>query len=132
MKKIVIVDIDGTVALKGNRSPYDYENVDKDKPNLPIVELVQYLAEEYTIVFMSGRDDSCREKTKQWLEKWGLSGNLYMRKTGDYRNDAIIKAELFENIKNRQVAFVLDDRDRVVKMWREKGLTCLQVAEGNF
>ena len=31
------------------------------------------------------------------------------------------------------VAGVLDDRDQVVKMWRnELGLTCLQVAEGNF
>ena len=27
---------------------------------------------------------------------------------------------------------VLDDRNQVVKMWRENGLTCLQVAEGDF
>ena len=32
-----------------------------------------------------------------------------------------------------EVEGVLDDRDRVVKMWREElGLTCLPVAPGNF
>ena len=30
------------------------------------------------------------------------------------------------------VEFVLDDRDRVVKMWRDRGLKVLQVAEGDF
>jgi hypothetical protein len=33
---------------------------------------------------------------------------------------------------NFDVQFVLDDRDQVVEMWRAMGLTCLQVAPGNF
>ncbi len=30
------------------------------------------------------------------------------------------------------VQFVMDDRQRVVDMWRSKGLKCLQVAPGDF
>jgi len=33
--------------------------------------------------------------------------------------------------KSRLVA-VFDDRDRVVKMWRDVGVTCFQVADGEF
>ena len=33
---------------------------------------------------------------------------------------------------NYNVKFVLDDRNRVVEMWRSLGLTCLQVADGDF
>jgi hypothetical protein len=53
---------------------------------------------------------------------------------GDMRNDSIVKEEIYEeHIKPRfNVRFVLDDRDRVVKMWRENGLKVLQVAEGDF
>ena len=61
-----------------------------------------------------------------------------MRITGDGRNDTIVKKELYEeNIKgNYEILFVLDDRNSekypVVGMWRELGLTCFQVADGNF
>jgi len=30
------------------------------------------------------------------------------------------------------VKFVVEDRKRVVEMWRREGYTCLQVAPGNF
>jgi hypothetical protein len=57
-----------------------------------------------------------------------------MRPEGDTRNDGIVKNELFErHLAGRFIIdFVLDDRDRVVAMWRAKGLKVLQVAEGNF
>ena len=57
-----------------------------------------------------------------------------MRKEKDYRQDAIIKQEIYENeIEGKyNIHFVLDDRDQVVAMWRKKGLTCLQVDYGDF
>ena len=57
-----------------------------------------------------------------------------MRQNSDRRPDDVIKAEIYETCIEPyyNVLYVFDDRDRVVKMWREKGLTCLQVAEGNF
>lgn len=58
---------------------------------------------------------------------------LYMRPEGDKRKDSIIKYEILQNlIKENFIAYVLDDRNQVVKMWREAGLRCLQVQEGNF
>jgi hypothetical protein len=56
------------------------------------------------------------------------------RKSGDNRKDSVVKEEIFnEHIKpNFIVEFVLDDRNQVVEMWRKLGLTCLQVADGNF
>ena len=57
-----------------------------------------------------------------------------MRKEGDNRPDEVVKEEIFnENIRgNYSVRFVLDDRSKVVDMWRQLGLKCLQVAEGDF
>jgi hypothetical protein len=57
-----------------------------------------------------------------------------MRAEGDTRKDSIIKEEIYRaEIENKyNVLFVLDDRNQVVELWRRLGLTCLQVAEGNF
>jgi hypothetical protein len=90
----------------------------------------------YNIIFVSGREgtDVCKVKTLKWLLENKLNGDLYMRPEGDHRNDAIIKEEIYNKyIKDKfDVEFVLDDRLRVVEMWRRIGLRCLQVAPGNF
>jgi hypothetical protein len=46
----------------------------------------------------------------------------------------VVKREIYRNLiePKHNVWFVLDDRNSVVKMWREIGLTCLQVEEGNY
>ena len=135
----VICDIDGTVALRGKRYPYDYANVSSDRPNKPIIRLAQILGENAELIFVSGREDSCESDTREWLARhlgfaYPYSIKLYMRKTGDNRKDAIIKREIFEIhiAPEWDVIYVLDDRNQVVEMWRELGLTVLQVAEGDF
>lgn len=134
---IVLVDIDGTVALAGSRSPFDETRVHEDRPNVPVVATVRALhAAGHGVVFMSGRTDGCREATERWLaEHVGLPYDaLHMRSAGDMRKDAIVKAELFDaHVRHLyQVAVVLDDRNQVVSMWRGLGLTVLQVADGDF
>jgi hypothetical protein len=60
---------------------------------------------------------------------------LYMRPAKDNRRDDRIKAEIYKrDIKPRhgEVAYVVDDRNKVVRMWRSLGLTVLQCAEGDF
>lgn len=134
--EIIIVDIDGTLALKGDRDPFDWMNVGKDLPNYPICDLVRRLAKDYRIILFSGRKEQCRMITEDWLEKQKIKYlKLYMRADNDNRSDIILKKELFDNnIRSKYlVQFVLDDRNQVVDMWRnELHLTCLQVAEGNF
>jgi predicted kinase len=132
----VICDIDGTIAKMNGRSPYDYSQVHTDVPHKPIVELVSMLSESTQIVFVSGRKAECRESTIAWLDQHiSLPATvLHMRQDGDDRDDRIVKEEIYRReIEGKyNVLFVLDDRDRVVRKWRELGLTCLQVAPGDF
>lgn len=137
-----IVDIDGTLALRGDRSPYDWSKVGLDAPNKPVITVARALAARSSLIFMSGRMEQCREQTRLWLHTFlcgsiicMCSAPLMMRKDGDNRPDQIVKRELYERHVQGiyEVEGVLDDRDRVVKMWREDlGLTCLQVAPGAF
>lgn len=135
--RAIIVDIDGTIAKNVSRSPYDYSKVSEDKPHNDIIELVLLLEQEwFEVLFVSGRDASCRKDTMDWIERYmdtWREYKLYMRAEGDKRNDTIVKYEILQELVNDYyIQYVLDDRDRVVKMWREAGLRCLQVAEGNF
>ena len=137
----ILVDIDGTVAKIHDRSPFDWTNVGRDKPNLPVIGVVQAMrAAGCAVVFMSGRDSAARTETVAWLGQhfgWQESTDyqLFMRKQNDMRKDAIVKRELFDaHIRGRYFAeLVLDDRDQVVSLWRrDLGLTCLQVDYGDF
>jgi hypothetical protein len=134
----VCCDLDGTLAdHSGNRSPYDYSKVSGDKEHSDIVDLVRTLKNAgHEIIFVSGRDSSCRGDTMKWLnERFGdFPFGLFMRTEGDRRPDNVVKREIFEtSIRPKwDVFLVLDDHDRVVKEWRDIGLRCLQVNYGNF
>ncbi|CAM6006383.1 unnamed protein product, partial [Sphagnum balticum] len=134
----VLCDLDGTLALIHGRSPYDASDCDiKDLPNTPVVNTVKlYHDAGYKIVFCSGREQKYEPETRRFIEKHlpGVVYELNMRKTDDFRKDAIIKEEIYQNeIEGKyNVLVVLDDRTSVVDFWRSKGLTCWQVAPGNF
>ena len=141
----MICDIDGTIALMrneipGRRDPFDWDRVGEDDPNLPIIELLWHLRSRgFRIVFVSGRMEAARFGTVVWLDEHLvdidlLGFPLFMRADGDFRKDTEVKREIYEQeIEGRyHIAYVLDDRDSVVAMWRELGLTVLQVAAGNF
>ena len=137
MKQIIICDLDGTLAIKGDRDIFDYSKVGLDKLNKPINKIIRLFFDDGFIVYlMSGRENSCRELTVNWLFKNDVCYDLLlMRNTGDFRPDNVVKKELFETlIKDRfDVCFVLDDRNKVVDMWRkELNLLCLQVNYGDF
>ena len=148
LPKCCIIDIDGTLALINGRSPFDDTKIHTDKPNGPVIDLVRNKHLQYafdsmesdgmlggSIIIMSGRQDKCMPETIAWLKDRDIPfDSIYMRKTNDFRKDSIIKKELYEEyIKdNYYVEFVLDDRDQVVKQWRELGLLCLQVYYGDF
>lgn len=136
----VLVDIDGTVAQRGDRSPFDWHRVGIDTPKWPIIRLVQSLKSSgYAILFFSGRDAICRAETMAWLEQhfdWKSADyQLFMRSRNDNRKDFIVKHELYDqHIRGHyRVELVIDDRQQVVDMWRRTlKLTCVQVDYGNF
>ena len=118
-----------------------FNGVPNDTVNEPVLEVLErFQFEGFKIIFSSGRPERCRADTVEWLKKYyfteregKLHYELYMRQDGDFRRDDIVKQEILDKYLDKdRVLFVLDDRDQVVDMWRRNGLTCFQVAEGNF
>jgi hypothetical protein len=155
MKKYVICDIDGTIAdlthrrkfVDGSLGKKDWKSfhaaMDQDTPHYDIIELLEafIFKETYTPIFVTGRYENKREVTQQWLTRHiYLPGrwNLFMRPDDDFRQDDVVKEEIYERhlipegVNPHSTLFVLDDRDRVVNMWRRNGFRVLQVAPGNF
>lgn len=148
--KVIVFDIDGTVADLSARQQYVMSKpknwkafnagILNDKPHQDIIFLCQMLHEVgCTIIFASGRSDDMREDTVKWLREIAdipehYYEKLYMRKEGDFRNDDIIKKEILDQMRadGYDPFMVFDDRDRVVAMWRNNGVRCLQVAPGDF
>jgi len=132
----IIVDIDGTLAKMDGRGPFDWDRVGEDKVNEPIKGIVNtYYNKSIDIIIMTGRDGVCEQKTKNWLKENGISWDKFLiRPKDNTEKDTIIKKRMFdEYIRDKyNILFVLDDRNVVVEMWRSLGLTCLQVAYGDF
>tara|TARA_R110002124_G_scaffold126278_4_gene285821 strand:+ start:14874 stop:15209 length:336 start_codon:yes stop_codon:yes gene_type:complete len=109
----------------------------EDKPNGPIVELYKTLWEtqHYQLILVSGRSENQRSVTEQWLV-WNEIpfDQLLMRSEGDFRPDVEIKREFLEEIRQskNEILLAVDDRQSVVAMWRENGITCLQCDVGDF
>lgn len=132
----IIVDIDGTLAHMTDRSPYEWHKVASDEVDPVVLDVIEKYIDNTNIILLSGRDSACRDITEQWLADNNVPYSaLFMRDMGDMRDDRIVKKELFdEHIRGKyRIPFVLDDRDKVVDMWRnDVGLKVLQVAEGDF
>lgn len=146
LPKTVIFDLDGTIAdyehrrhfVEKEKKEWDsfHGACEKDAPQEWCVNLMHMLQREGILVaIVTGRPDNFKAQTKEWLSRHGIGYDmLHMVKHGDHRNDNIIKKEIYdEEFKDKfNVLFVIDDRKRVVDMWRSIGLTCLQCAEGDF
>lgn len=141
-----IFDIDGTLADLTHRLPHiqkqpkDWDAFfaacEADAPIQHTIKLaIDVALAGAAIIYVSGRSDQCRDATEAWLRRYALpEGKVYMRKAGDHRPDHQVKVELLEQLRadghNPVMAF--DDRNAVVKMWREIGVPCAQVADGDF
>ena len=151
--KGLIFDLDGTLAdietrrvisIKENGKMdwdifFDPKNISLDIPNRPVITMARLLKESgHRIVILSGRSKVTKDATREWLKQFDVPFDiLKMRpdnKEFKFMPDDQLKKlwldQLFPNTDD--VLCVFDDRDKVVKMWRENGLSCLQVAEGNF
>lgn len=132
-----IVDLDGTLALaETDRGYYDWKRVDEDSPIEHAIALVRSLhSTGQKIILVTGRDAVCEPETREWLAAWEVPFDvLIMRTEDDSRGDEIVKSEIYHEMIEGSyfVAGVLDDRKKVVDMWRSKGLFVAQVAPGLF
>jgi len=136
LPKAIIVDIDGTLAhITNGRSPYEWSRVGEDEVDENVANIIKFCEKNCEIILLSGRDKVCETETRKWLYDNNIYyNNLYMREKNDMRKDTIVKKELFDKyIRGKyNIDFILDDRNCMVKFWREMGLVCFQVADGNF
>jgi predicted kinase len=135
LPKIIVCDLDGTLAEIGDRDPYDASKCELDTLNGAVYDVLYSLESRYPVVLISGRQEKDRLPTERWLVKHQVPYTaLYMRETGDTRPDDVVKKELYEqHIKDKYfIHFVLDDRTRVVNLWRNLGYKCFQVAPHDF
>lgn len=137
LPKAILFDIDGTLAHNnGKRHYFDWNNVDRDTVDEKVRETLKvHKTAGYKIIIVTGRDGSCEELTKMWLDENKIPFDyFYIRPAGDFRKDTVVKKEIYDNnIKGKfNVLGVYDDRNQVVSMWRELGLKCYQVIEGDY
>lgn len=136
----IIVDLDGTLADISHRRPlvqqakpdWDlfYESCDKDTPNKWCVALIKVFKDfGYKVIILSARRESVRAKTQKWLKKVGIPnsvGCILLRKNDDHSEDTDLKRKWLHNYGKNKILFAVDDRQKVVDMWRAEGITCLQ------
>ena len=145
MAKIVLCDLDGTLSDTTHRErfvksrPRDYDSffaaAGDDDPIYAVIEVVRALkGAGHEIHIITGRRDDTRAVTEKWLERYGVPyDRLVMREFDDRTPDDDLKRAWFErDYEPSDILCVLEDRNRVVKMWRELGLTCLHVADADF
>lgn len=138
------------------RGPFDEHRVDVDLVMEVVAEWVRALYPYYNICIVSGRHDFCGDMTCDWLEMNGIPfDHILMRYSGDNRSDAPVKEEILKELQAvvgkdhgayvrweefsegdatpiftvpaQGIAFVIDDRPRVVRMWQSMGIPVFPV-----
>ncbi|UYD59753.1 polynucleotide kinase [Aeromonas phage avDM5] len=136
LPKCVIFDLDGTLFDNSQRGPFQWNRVLEDAPRPSIVELFNmYKDRGYSCLTVSGRDGVSEADSLEALRRIGCYPDAhFQRATGDSRPDDIVKEEIFwEKIAPAWNVFrAIDDRTKVVDMWRRIGLECWQVQPGDF
>ena len=129
------------------------DNIKYDKPIPAVVNLIQtYEDKAYKIVIFSGRNDRSWNETTAWLKRYEIPFDLLVMRPDKFKSesfpvadgnpatsdmrfmpDEILKKKMLDTFVDiNDVLFVVDDRDKVVKMWRDLGLTVFQPAPGDF
>lgn len=145
---LICFDLDGTLANIEHRLDYIRSKpknwaafdagIPNDKVNEPVARVFLSMAAsdfDNEIILASGRNERTRQATEDWLELNGFGhyDKLYMRKANDYRSDDIIKNEIIDEIVSdygKLPDLWFDDRPRVVKAVRARGIFVFDVYQG--
>lgn len=134
-KDCIIVDMDSTLCVNLTRRHfYDEDWKDKmifDTPLAGTISIVraQKMTGTCDIIILTGRKDSSREITEEWLKTYNVPYNrLYMRGDNDYTSGTEFKEKILNKfiLPKYNVLFAMDDDDKCVQMFRNNGLICLQ------
>lgn len=143
----ILCDIDGTLADLRHRLHHVrsgspdwrafFAAMGGDKPIQYVIVTLGAIEREtgLPIFLVSGRPDSHRDITAEWLKQAGVQyDDLYMRKVDDHRSDVVVKREILQHIREQgyEPWLVIDDRPSVIQMWKGEDLNVLQVDNGSW
>lgn len=146
-KPFVVCDLDGTLCdlehrlqyAKGLTKDWDkfFAGVPDDKLRQSTLDILnEYRTKGHPVIFVSARPERCRADTVEWLVKH-LPVDfeyqaLFMRKDHDKRDDTEVKQQVFDTyFKGKYpIEVVIDDRPKVIRMWRSNGLEVIDVGSG--
>ena len=132
---------------------FDPDNIKLDTPNDPVIKMAQLFKKDgFKIVIFSGRNDRSFDTTKQWLNQNDVPFDLLVMRPDKFKSDSwpiadgnpatsdmrfmpddILKKKMLDTFVDiNDVFLVVDDRQKVVDMWRDLGLNTFQVAPGDF
>lgn len=117
--KAIIIDIDGTI--------YDEET---DEPIYDILLIVNMLKKlGYHVIISTYRDESCREKTECWLNRYIKYDKLFMRPTNERISSYKWKEQVYKNhIMNQyDVEYVFENDKDDYNMYGNYNLTSLLI-----
>ena len=113
--------------------------MDWDTPNKPVVKMAQLFHNDgFRIVIFSGRNDRSFHATRDWLKIHNVPFDLLVMRPDKFKDDSwpvadgnpatfdmrfmpdeILKKKMLDTFVDIDDVFlVVDDRDKVVKMWR--------------
>lgn len=141
-----IIDLDGTLCDITHRLHILSEPKKKwaefhallvdDIPNLAISIIMRAIrGYGVRIALCTGRPEEYRDETMDWLRKHAIDWDrLLMRPEGNYQSDDLVKPALAADagLTKDNVLFIMEDRDKMVRMWRQLGFVCFQVQEGAY
>ena len=138
----VVIDLDGTLTsawwrehhVTGGRRDWRsfFAGMTRDAPVRPLVDLLAWVASEAAVVLLTGRPEEHETVVRAWLTEHGVAHDeLLMRPTGDRRPDTVVKRKRYrrEIAPRYEVRLVVEDRPRVIEMWREEGLYVLTAVD---
>lgn len=130
--KVVIVDVDDTMTDAswrfGMSFDESYSRAAEDPPFLDLIEFINAVSDQYWVLGVTTRPERFRATTMNWLLGHGVKlGNLEMRADADFRSEVDIKRDIARKWLPKVVVCAFDDREDVVQMYRDLGITALQI-----
>lgn len=140
--KVIVWDLDGTLCDNSHRLHYlDAEKIDwdayldecdKDLLIDPTARLLASVDRRIVNIFLTGRNESARYKTKTWITKHlGIMTNpvsLIMRPIGDHCTNVVFKRRELGKLKQAyDIVLMIDDHPGISKVCEELSIPFLLV-----
>lgn len=115
-----------------------FKQCKKDKPIHWLIDLFNVLQtrSHHQVVIFTGRSLMVEEETWRWLNRWKIYPDwIEFRPEGDKRHDTEVKPEMLKKvieILGEEVWFIIEDRNIMIKKFRELGYNVLACNDWDY